>query len=423
MNKDIWTDKLRKKLADSQSSVPEDLWKDIEQKLDALPVEKRKPHVLPLYRWVAAAACLLLLVGVGVSLLHDTTTLPAEIRVPSEGGRRMAEGGPTEPSAQKAPLPTASSALLAKVEPKTILRGKPCEATRQTSVEGSVEEAQPAPVALSSQDEAPVEKAQTENAQPRVPKSKMQAKSSSRDYARTASGFKTSSASRHARFAGWSAGLYASNVMLGNVSNGINSAPVLAVMSSSFSADVATDNKLMAASQPRYVEDAKEKADHKMPVSFGLSVKYRLSDRWALATGVVYTRLRSDFTHQASTGSIVDEQVLHYIGVPLKVEYRVWSLGGFSSYLTAGGELDKNFKAKVSTDGAEQNIKKDRLQWSADAAVGAQYNIIPQLGVYVEPGVKYYFNNHSPVENTFKDKPWNFNLQIGLRWNLDNNKK
>ena len=31
---------------------------------------------------------------------------------------------------------------------------------------------------------------------------------------------------------------------------------------------------------------------------------------------------------------------------------------------------------------------------------------------------KYYFDNGSRVQNFFKDKPTNFNLQLGLRWNL-----
>ena len=31
---------------------------------------------------------------------------------------------------------------------------------------------------------------------------------------------------------------------------------------------------------------------------------------------------------------------------------------------------------------------------------------------------KYYFDNGSEIENTFKDKKWNFNLQFGLRINL-----
>ena len=47
-----------------------------------------------------------------------------------------------------------------------------------------------------------------------------------------------------------------------------------------------------------------------------------------------------------------------------------------------------------------------------------QLNIVKQLGVYVEPGVKYYFDNGSMVQNVFKDHPCNFSLQVGLRFNM-----
>ena len=61
---------------------------------------------------------------------------------------------------------------------------------------------------------------------------------------------------------------------------------------------------------------------------------------------------------------------------------------------------------------------RDRWQFSLRGGLGVEYDIIPQLGIYVEPGVKYYFDNGSRVQSFFKDKPTNFNLQVGLRWNL-----
>ena len=53
------------------------------------------------------------------------------------------------------------------------------------------------------------------------------------------------------------------------------------------------------------------------------------------------------------------------------------------------------------------------------AAAGAQYDVIPQLGVYVEPGVRYYIDNGSRIENYYKDKPVSFSLQLGLRLNIE----
>ena len=86
--------------------------------------------------------------------------------------------------------------------------------------------------------------------------------------------------------------------------------------------------------------------------------------------------------------------------------------------MAAGGQADFNVKASVTTEGTETRLKKDDLQWSVDAALGVQYNFIPQLGIYAEPGIKYYFDNGSHIHNFFKYRPTNFNLQVGLRLNV-----
>ncbi len=60
---------------------------------------------------------------------------------------------------------------------------------------------------------------------------------------------------------------------------------------------------------------------------------------------------------------------------------------------------------------------RDKMQWSANASLGIQFDVIPQLGIYAEPA-KYYFDNGSHIDNVFKDKKLNFNFQFGLRWNI-----
>ena len=58
------------------------------------------------------------------------------------------------------------------------------------------------------------------------------------------------------------------------------------------------------------------------------------------------------------------------------------------------------------------------LQWSVMAAVGAQVNIVKRFGIYIEPGMAYYFDDGSDVETIRKQHPFNFNLQFGLRFSL-----
>ena len=49
------------------------------------------------------------------------------------------------------------------------------------------------------------------------------------------------------------------------------------------------------------------------------------------------------------------------------------------------------------------------------AAVGAQYNIGKHLGIYLEPGIAYYFDDGSALPTIRKDNPCNFTLQAGVR--------
>ena len=57
----------------------------------------------------------------------------------------------------------------------------------------------------------------------------------------------------------------------------------------------------------------------------------------------------------------------------------------------------------------------DPLQLSVMGAVGAQYNVSNRVGIYVEPGVSYFFDDGSAIETIRKESPTNFTLQAGIR--------
>lgn len=164
--------------------------------------------------------------------------------------------------------------------------------------------------------------------------------------------------------------------------------------------------------------DCKETTKHDMPVSFGATVSYALNDRLALTSGLVYTLATSSFEHGMSSSASKDEQTLHYVGIPLTASYTIWSNSWLKTYVNAGGQADFNVLAKVETEGHTTDIDKDRVQLSVGAAAGVQLNVIKQVGVYVEPGMRYYFDNGSNVQTVFKEHPCNFSLQMGLRWNF-----
>ena len=216
--------------------------------------------------------------------------------------------------------------------------------------------------------------------------------------------------------------LYGENGFIGKTSGG--NSPVL--MSSMPSSDpVYYDKNIKIANffDERYMAmiptaDLYEETKHHQPISVGMQVGFHLLTKLKLSTGLVYTKVSSDFISGVSDTRTVSTQDLHYIGIPLNLSYSVWEYKGLHTYLTAGGEGAVNIKNHTETDGEVKESKRDKMQWSTNASVGIQYDFIPQLGVYVEPGMKYYFDNGSQIENIFKDKKLNFNIQFGLRFNV-----
>lgn len=216
--------------------------------------------------------------------------------------------------------------------------------------------------------------------------------------------------------------LYGENGFIGKTSGG-NSPVLMSSMPSSDPVYYDKNIKITSFFDERYMamiptSDLYEETKHHQPISVGMQVGFHLLPKLKLSTGLVYTKVSSDFISGVSDTRTVSTQDLHYIGIPLNLSYSVWEYKGLHTYVTAGGEGAVNIKNHTETDGEVKESKRDKMQWSTNASVGIQYDFIPQLGVYVEPGMKYYFDNGSQIENIFKDKKLNFNIQFGLRFNI-----
>jgi len=144
---------------------------------------------------------------------------------------------------------------------------------------------------------------------------------------------------------------------------------------------------------------------HRQPVRFGLSLRYQLTDRWSVESGLSYTRLSSDITTINNNETIVTEQRLNYIGLPLNISYELWRSRYFGLYVTGGSTIEKRL---------------DDSSWlfSLNGAAGAEYKLTNYISLYVEPGLGYYFKDGSSTPTIYKDHPMNFNLSFGLRLNL-----
>ena len=156
--------------------------------------------------------------------------------------------------------------------------------------------------------------------------------------------------------------------------------------------------------------------NHKSPISFGISIGKILSDNLSLESGLNYTILRSE--SKDLSGTTVNKQNIHFLGIPLKLNWIFINKKNFDVYLSAGGMLQECISPKndnCSGSGDEQPISINGLQCSLASSVGLQYNASQHLAFFAEPGVAYYFDDHTMASTIRRERPLNFNLRCGVK--------
>lgn len=198
------------------------------------------------------------------------------------------------------------------------------------------------------------------------------------------------------------------------------------VFSSPGVADTKDSPMLDMSSVNRDVE-TKTEYEHHLPIRIGLSVAYALTDRLSISSGLTYTRLSSDIKDTSRESKYIGEQRLHYVGIPVNVSYKVASSRWISLYGTAGVLAEKCVSGTTDEGYVENNtmkytnthdISSKPLQMSVNAGVGIQFDFIDNVGIYAEPGLSYYFDDGSALQTIYKEKPLNFNLNVGVRFKL-----
>ena len=396
MKQEKWEEQLRHQLADYEEAAPDDLWADIEAQMQKQPASGHRASIVALWgrRVAVAAAFVGLVIGGGYLLYNGEEPMePQRIEASkvNEPSLKRHEATPgihdLIPERQESIPRKLFAAVSQSVQP--IVADEPL--TELEPLESKPKEDPKEETVTSQSQQLPSEEEILRKLDHEIFPHK--------NHSRPHIGF----------------GLYAQNGFGSEMSaNGVLMSPQMAVNYdySKYMSRTRSDRELI------YLANYEERQKHDRPVSFGLVVNYPISSRFSLSTGLVYTRLRSDFTNIMAGYQQTTEQTLQYLGVPLNLQYQLWGYRGLKVYASAGGQADYNLKAHQELNGVDHDIRRDRWQFSVQGAVGVQYDVIPQLGVYVEPGVKRYFDNGSSVRNFFKDKPTNFNLQVGVRLNL-----
>ena len=165
------------------------------------------------------------------------------------------------------------------------------------------------------------------------------------------------------------------------------------------------------------------------PLSFGITLQKNLASHWSISSGLMYTYLRSNY-------SITGEQLrkaeatldLHYLGIPMNVNYLIKETARWNFYLSAGGAIEKGIRSVYKqtiilnpNNGTTQqtNIysKIEGVQTSVNGAFGVGYKLDKNFSLFFEPKIVYYFKNnqpHSARTETPLNVGFNGGLSIGL---------
>lgn len=180
------------------------------------------------------------------------------------------------------------------------------------------------------------------------------------------------------------------------------------------------NNGMIVTGQNKMVK----KANHRQPITLGVSVALPLSSKMSVETGLMYSHHYSELAYEVGNISHDIKQHLNFVGIPLNLNYRLWQRNNTSVYVSGGGSVEKMVygKQKERYDGTETTIankvEMKELQWALSARFGAAYKLTKGVSFYLEPGVNYHFNNKSDLQTIYSDRPVSFQLKAGLRFNL-----
>lgn len=413
-------DKIREMLAEPQEHLPAGLWDGIEARLDAVGTGRRKAAVVPWRRVVAgvtsAAAAVALLFVCGYHFLlkptpeADTLAENAafDVVASSEGNSAVQLALAETPEAPKrktydSALPTPAAA---NESVKTM--PEPVEVTENLPEPIEVTENLPEPVAEAEDDVVKTEDGDLFDVDS-VPAPECEIKVDNSDIDEA----------------------YGKE---DEVRKRLNRLPLeLSVGGNSFGGPQKSSGprKMFVRGNRdsftgRNFVEGTNSDSYSLPLSFGVGLRYRITDWLGVGIGVNYTLLGkkvSGVYYDENTGphSVDMKNSQHYIGIPLDVYFSMFRTHRWDVYASLGGSVEKcvlnSYSGMLEGENVSHKPKVGGVQTSLKAGFGLEFSPVDFLGIYIDPSVRYYFNNNQP-RSIRTAQPLAFGVEAGLRFKL-----
>ena len=170
-------------------------------------------------------------------------------------------------------------------------------------------------------------------------------------------------------------------------------------------------SKTIMRSKTKYTDSY----NHEIPVSVGVSARIHLTDEVSINTGLNYTRYTSTRVrrYDAASAKQKDKQYVHYLGIPVRLDWMAVNRKHFGFYMGAGFQMDKCVYASV----AGERLHEKQVLFGLNGAMGIQVNIVPLVGLYFEPELSYALNEGT-IQTFRYDNPCVLTVRGGLRFNF-----
>lgn len=165
---------------------------------------------------------------------------------------------------------------------------------------------------------------------------------------------------------------------------------------------------------------------HHQPIEVSVRFQHIIAPNLSLDYGVSYTYRHTDVKTKYALQYVEKNYKSHFIGIPLKVNYRFINSGKFNMYGTGGVWVDfpihskmhkfTQMKYPVGESETDTDFKLP-VQWSLTGGIGLEYKITPRVSIFAEPSARYFLN-HDSNSAILNEERVEFSLPIGIRFNL-----
>ena len=170
--------------------------------------------------------------------------------------------------------------------------------------------------------------------------------------------------------------------------------------------------------------------EHNQPISFGITVSKSVSEVLYIETGLIYSYLYSKRKNTSPNSLVERKQQFHYLGIPLNVNYNLFSLSKLNVYASVGGMIEKDVYGRLkevsenqfigdngeSEELIDKPISQRNPQLSVNAGIGLSYPIYQNVKLYGKIGGAYYFDANNQYPTIFLDSKIVMDLNFGIRY-------